>query len=580
MSTRAHAAAVTAAPSSIAVGARVTDYSSLDLTVEGMAAGGMGLVVWGPNAVQGGKRIAAKVLRPDLRASEALRAAFEREALIWCRLWPHRCVVDARGLTRLPDFGGLPILTLAYADGGTLRERLQRARRAREALGLAESLRWAQHIAAALAHLHAPDPAHERPDPVVHCDLKPENVLLARRADTEIARVSDLGLARAWAADGVGDADAQSSAPLPGAEHGEADKHDTVAGGAGELHHTRRLPATAEIGVRGPAVGTWPYMPPEQWQGIAAAVPASDVYALGVVLFELFAGVPGYPHAPTAAGPAGWHRAHLDGPTRRLTDPGVGALRSGPLAGAPGGAEALAELDALVMACLRPHAGERPTAARVQVHLGDLAERLGLPRERPRPFQDSPDNEAIYWSNLGITYTRLSRPEKAIRLHRRAVAAGLGDVPRYVNLGTALVLARRFPEALEAFDAAARYLAPLAASAAATPEEGAVLRAVESGRGQALMGLKRHEEAVEALRRAAALDPDNPGPLQWLAHAYSGWAKEALREGRHAVALERIREAVASAREACRLAPQNATLAELRGQLEAALQRAERAHSA
>ncbi len=49
----------------------------------------------------------------------------------------------------------------------------------------------------------------------------------------------------------------------------------------------------AQMGSRGPVAGTPPYMPPEQWLGLDAVEPASDVYALGVLLFELFAGVGG-----------------------------------------------------------------------------------------------------------------------------------------------------------------------------------------------------------------------------------------------------------------------------------------------
>ena len=51
-------------------------------------------------------------------------------------------------------------------------------------------------IAAALAAIHQPEPGLERPDPLVHCDLKPENVLLDAQG---WAMLTDLGLTRALA---------------------------------------------------------------------------------------------------------------------------------------------------------------------------------------------------------------------------------------------------------------------------------------------------------------------------------------------------------------------------------------------
>ena len=75
----------------------------------------------------------------------------------------------------------------------------------------------------------------------------------------------------------------------------------------------------ARMGSRGQVGGHATLMPPEQWLGLDAVEPASDVYALGVLLFELFAGVGGrasYPHTPDpvltlTAGPfAVWCAAH------------------------------------------------------------------------------------------------------------------------------------------------------------------------------------------------------------------------------------------------------------------------------
>src|SRR5690242_12487785 len=116
----------------IEVGTRLTDFTSLDLTVQGMASGGMGLVAWGPNAARGGQMEAVKLIRPDLLAGRSagerarLRADFEREALTWCHVWSHAAIITADALTRLPGWDYLPVLMLEYAPQGNLRALLSR----------------------------------------------------------------------------------------------------------------------------------------------------------------------------------------------------------------------------------------------------------------------------------------------------------------------------------------------------------------------------------------------------------------------------------------------------------------------
>ena len=49
----------------ITIGTRITNFGAYDITVSGMASGGMGLVAWGPNRARGGEMLAVKLPKPD-----------------------------------------------------------------------------------------------------------------------------------------------------------------------------------------------------------------------------------------------------------------------------------------------------------------------------------------------------------------------------------------------------------------------------------------------------------------------------------------------------------------------------------
>ena len=191
---------------------------------------------------------------------------------------------------------GTPYLVMELVEGETLAQRNAREGRAAPA----DALRLARQLAAGLGELHRLG--------IVHRDLKPGNVLLDRRGS---ARITDLGLAR-------GDA-------------------------------LSRLTQTGEV------VGTPAYMAPEQVQG-AKADPACDVYALGVILFELLCGR--LPFVDT--NPLVLLTAHLKRQPARLRSL------------CP---EASPELEALVACCLEKDPGDRyPHGAGVAAALGELGE--------------------------------------------------------------------------------------------------------------------------------------------------------------------------------------------------------------
>jgi len=198
--------------------------------------GGMALVFLARD-LKHDRRVAVKVLRPDLSAAIGVER-FLREIQIGASLQhPHIVPLHDSG-----EAGGLPFYVMAYVEGESLRDRLEREKQ----LPLDEAMRIARDVAEALGHAHSHD--------VVHRDVKPENILLSGGH----ALVADFGVARALSAAAVG-----------------------VTG-------------------TGLAVGTPTYMSPEQAGGMDAVDGRSDLYALGCVLYEMLVGEPPFT-GPTAS---------------------------------------------------------------------------------------------------------------------------------------------------------------------------------------------------------------------------------------------------------------------------------------
>jgi serine/threonine-protein kinase len=183
-----------------------------------------------------GRKVAIKVLRPEITAALGTER-FLREIGIAARLsHPHIVPLIDSG-----EAGGLLYYVQPHVPGGSLRDRLLRERQ----LPLKDALRIAQEVGAGL------DFAHRKG--FVHRDVKPENILFADGH----ALLADFGVARACC----------------GAED------DAVQSG----------PTVTDVGL---AVGTPEYMSPEQASGDQDLAPASDVYSLGCVVYEMLAGEP------------------------------------------------------------------------------------------------------------------------------------------------------------------------------------------------------------------------------------------------------------------------------------------------
>src|SRR5512147_261568 len=181
-----------------------------------------------------GRKVVVKVVAPDLAAGLNVER-FRREIQLAAKLQhPHIVPVHAAG-----EADGLPYYTMPLVEGESLRARLARD----GALPVAEAVSILRDVAKALAYAHAHG--------VVHRDIKPDNVLLAAHD----ALVTDFGVAKA-------------------------------------LSSARQESLAPTITALGASLGTPAYMAPEQVAADPDTDHRADIYALGVMAYELLAGRP------------------------------------------------------------------------------------------------------------------------------------------------------------------------------------------------------------------------------------------------------------------------------------------------
>jgi Tol biopolymer transport system component len=206
-----------------------------------LGEGGMALVYLAED-VKHHRQVALKILRPELAAALGAER-FLREIQIAARL-THPNILP---LLDSGDADGTLFYVMPFVEGESLRERLVRE----GPLPVDEAVKLAARVAGALGHAHSLG--------IVHRDIKPENILLSGGEPV----VADFGIAKAVSE-------------------------------AGQTKLTES----------GFAVGTAPYMSPEQASAEAQVDGRSDIYALGCVLYEMLAGAPPFSgrtlHAITA----------------------------------------------------------------------------------------------------------------------------------------------------------------------------------------------------------------------------------------------------------------------------------------
>lgn len=284
--------------------------------LELLAEGGMGAVYIAEHLTLH-KDVALKVVHPEHAGNEELIARFAREAMATSRI-DHPNVISAMDFGTLPD--GTAYLAVQLVRGPSLTRVLKAEKRMHWARA---SLLGAQ-IADALNEAHGHG--------IIHRDLKPDNVLLQFRDDgSEVVKVLDFGVAKFGP---------ESKVPLS---------------------------ARTDVTQVGMVVGTPGYMAPEQTIGNPADE-RSDLYALGVILWEAIVGRPL------------WSAHDLQGLVERQMSETPAPLRA-----ASGDMTIPDELEALVIALLARRAEERPNSAiMVRDALREHGAHATIDADRPR----------------------------------------------------------------------------------------------------------------------------------------------------------------------------------------------------
>lgn len=204
--------------------------------VRPLSSGGMGTVYVAVHEATG-REVALKVIKPSAAITDELVARFERETRVLSRIsHPNVVTFLDSGVTS----SGALFLVMELLSGKPLREEMTRA------MPWKRALRIGADVARALAGAHATG--------IVHRDLKPENIFLQSSAGhDDFAKLIDFGIVRLQSL-----ATGSPSAPTVGT-------------------------------LTGAVVGTPGYISPEQLGGLDATE-RSDLYALGVILFELVTG--------------------------------------------------------------------------------------------------------------------------------------------------------------------------------------------------------------------------------------------------------------------------------------------------
>jgi serine/threonine protein kinase len=274
--------------------------------------GGFGYVL-GLTDLRSGERIAAKIPKRDYERASTLEE-FAKEVAIWVDLSPHENIVTARFVR---EVHGSPALFMDYVEGTVFRTLRELMRMGRPSLET--TLDFGYQICLGME-------AANRDREVVHMDLKPENLMIEKG---KTIKITDFGLAH----------------------------RVRVTNGAYERRYA----------------GSWPYAAPERFAD-EPCDPRSDIYSLGVILYEMLTGTFPYPFQ-LADDPAEVYKQLRDFHAKDGMDKIANDLYHGGIPGMKG------QIGDVVSTFLNPSRGERSRGFRTAL---SLMQQLGAKPAPPR----------------------------------------------------------------------------------------------------------------------------------------------------------------------------------------------------
>jgi serine/threonine-protein kinase len=402
--------------SNSAAGVREGDILAGKYRVERvLGVGGMGVVV-AAHHIQLDEKVALKFLLPDALCNTEAVSRFAREARAAVK-------IKSEHVARISDVGtlpnGAPYMVMEYLDGGDLSAWLQQ----RGPMPLEQAVEFVLQACIAVADAHGLG--------IIHRDLKPANLFCVRRSDGQfVIKVLDFGISKLT---------------------------DTGRAGSSE-------PPGVSVTKTNAVMGSPLYMSPEQVQSAKDVDARTDIWALGVILFELVTGsvpFPGESFGEVAVKIAA--REHLSLRTYRP--------------------EAPPELEAVIAKCLAkdrndrygnvaelalalfPFAPKRSKATVERINgiiqaAGLSASALALPPSPKGPAEAEPPETVAPWSGL-----------PGVSSSKRAVVWGLGIAAVLAGVG-AVVLLRQAPAETHSMAAVASVPLPSVPAPVAAPDAG------------------------------------------------------------------------------------------------------------
>jgi len=312
------------------------------------------------------KRVAGSLDTPEARSR------FEREIALLATL-QHPNIVP---LLSADTVGSTPYFVMPLVRGESLRDRLRRG-----PLSVRETVAILEDVTQALECAHAAG--------IVHRDIKPGNILLTGSS----AVVADFGIAKAVSKQ-------NANAPIP-------------------------LRTPTDLTLEGFSLGTPKYMSPEQFAGDSSADHRLDLYSLGVVAYEMLAGVPPF----TGSTPSALARAHMAEPPVPLKQRR---------------ADVPPALEALLLKCLEKDPDNRPASASALLRALRSPSLLTDPSQRPERSYNNSDASrgrvAAVFGELAQAWRSLLRAPGLLFACVFCLAIGLGSTATIFSVADRVML--------------------------------------------------------------------------------------------------------------------------------------------